>query len=401
MISFIRKIFWKKRNNIIQQKLSEKNRIQKKIIYYLKKNNNQLKNSYLSLYQSNYIHFLHYWSIYEHTDIQNLQVTKYTFDILYNCKIDRKIGSQFLKQYSNPENRNKTQAEKLSILLKNSDKYIESNYFELLGSMPGYAWDTEYLSFLGHYANILAVMELDTYGRLLTAGFGGYTKLNQCIYETRNYIMEYTMRSLFIFECDFNPKRIEFFVYIIKRIIIQAKDWTEWEENKEKISSFSLSLGEQKIMLSDITYKDLFVALLYRQLRYFLNGKEYEEQFFECFRQELPPGPNTEILYQKPKLVEDYLILEENTEKLEYIKFYSSYFQEAKKIIKEYLATLGTKRLDKEKEHEFYPLIVSHLINIHTAPGFQKLYKKNYWMLKSIMEEKKKIYLIIIVKILI
>ena len=387
ILSFIKTIFWLKKKNFI---LKEKIRIKKKIFYYLKKNNNKWKYSYLSLFKNNYFHFLHYFRLLEHTNIQNRFYL--TLNIYNDCIECRSIASQFLKQYSNPKNRKKTQAEKLSILIKNTDSFIIGKYVKLFEGMLDYAaWDPEYL---GHYANIFAVMELDTHDLLLTPGFGGYTELNQCTYEILDYIMEYIIRSLLIFECDPKPDTRGFFEFLFKRILIQADEWaevdTDRKENDEPIPSFSLFLGEQSIIFTDVTYKDLFVALLYRRLRYFLHGKEYEEQFFKLYQKALPPGPNTEIFYQKPKLLIDYLVIEDNKKKMEYIEFYSSYYQESKKIIKEYLDTLGTVRLEKEKEREYYPLIVSHLTNIHTAPSFQKLYKKKLFLLKSFQEEKKK-----------
>jgi len=321
-------------------------------------------------------------------------------------KITVNRSKKFRKQYQNKKSIEQTQQRYLTILNQfNCHLINEGGYLELVGSLGIFDYNAEKFPLFGRYALVFLDLSLDTYSRINFSPYEGEEKdylydIREYIYDIRDLLMEYVLRCFFIYECDQSSQKKEhqedFFINIINRIKQQANVFAGifCEEDTEKLilaSKYPLLIRDRTIMVKDITYKDLFVALLYRHLRYFMEDEEDSNLFFECYHEMLPPGPNSDILYRQPQLKDDYLIIDPSeTTQAAYKKKYLEYFQEEKKIIKEYLDTIGYQPLNDKEEKKYYPIIVSFLIRVHTSPSFSNLYEKNYAKLLQDLEKRKK-----------
>jgi len=424
-LSMIKKTFQNQRNKrinqIIKKKitifkkllslLQNKEKINQKVIKKLKKNNNKWKGEYLSLYKINSIHCYHYLHMY----VKSFQIQVYkTSNITRHyaliekpreIKNNIKEIKKFLNLYKDEASREQTHKKYVALLKYNNQRLIY-NYILVLGY---HTRDRPIaFEFLGYYARIFLIMETEIRSHLLH--FSTYNK-NEYIYELAYMYMEYILRCLFILECDELPKTEEnikeFFEYILD--VIKEDNYFLHRIGK----GIPIIIEDKYIEISEIAYKDLFRAILYRKLRYVLAGKNYEEQFFDCYHKLLPAGPNTHILYQKPKLLEDYLITGEvmtNTIFKEIYLIDLERILENKKFIQKSLAIMGYEFENKEREKDFHSIVADHMINIHMSPYFRMLcaisykytliaklenkeyinhrYKKNQYIKKNIKNER-------------
>jgi len=403
-LSMIKKTFQNKRNirinQIINRKktiiknliylMQKKEKISKRVIKKLKKKNNKWKGEYLSLYKINWTHCYHYLQLYVKT-YDNQNSTKINIIRQYikyrpmGIKIMIKRIKKFLNKYKDEISREQTHNEYIAILKEPNNMLLKSNRkrfyygYPLTSFCDGPETPLDNLEFLGKYAKVFLLYERYIYSSLSKISLYNYNTYEH-IYEYSCMNMEYILRCLFIFECDELPKteenKKEFFENILN-VLVQKKNYF-----LDKIAKqFPIIIEEQCITISEIAYNDLFIALLYRHLRYLLTDKEYEEQFFECYHKLLPPGPNTEILYQKPKIFENYLITDEVMTNTIFKESHLEYLESVlgkKHFIQEIFAIMGSQYVSREKDKDYYSIVAAYLINIHMSPYFRIICAINY-----------------------